>query len=94
MGIGSTFNIINGQHCPGAICNSWLAHKRASAEVKDKIILITKYESKGDGIMSIKLEETKELNTKKGKRLTDKDIEQFCKGVEELLEDIHERCNN
>ncbi len=44
--------------------------------------------------MKIKVEETKELNTKKGKNFTDKDIEQFCKGVEELLEDIHERCNN
>ncbi len=44
--------------------------------------------------MKIKLEETKELNTKKGKNLKDKDIEQFCRGVEELLEDIHERCSN
>ncbi|MEN8265206.1 MAG: hypothetical protein ABFR82_17305 [Nitrospirota bacterium] len=44
--------------------------------------------------MKIKLEETKELSTKKSKNLTDKDIEEFCKGVEELLEDIHERCSN
>ena len=44
--------------------------------------------------MKVQLEEKKELKTKKSKLLTDKDIDQFCKGVEELLEDIHERCGD
>ena len=44
--------------------------------------------------MKIQFDETKEMNTKKSKHLTDKEIEQFCKSVEELLEDIHERCGD
>ena len=42
----------------------------------------------------IKEKNTKEKNTKKRKSLTEEEIDRFCKSVEELLEDIHDRCGD
>jgi hypothetical protein len=44
--------------------------------------------------MKIQSEEIKEKNTKKSKPYTEEEIDLFCKSVEELLEDIHERCGD
>ena len=49
--------------------------------------------------MKVQLEEVKEKNTKKKitrkrKSFTEEEIDLYCKSVEELLEDIHERCGD
>ncbi len=49
--------------------------------------------------MKVKLEEVKEKSTKKQntrnrKSFTEEEIEKYCKSVEELLDDIHDRCGD
>ena len=44
--------------------------------------------------MKDQLEEIEERNKKKSKPLSEEEIDMYCKSVEELLEDIHERCGD